>query len=52
MALALADGATLGSVGDLVLRELGVGVLYLAAGLALVRGFEWWSRRGASLSVM
>jgi ABC-2 type transport system permease protein len=51
-ARALADGAALGSVGDLVLRELGVGALYVVVGLGLIRGFEYWSRRGASLAVM
>ncbi len=51
-ARALADGAALTSVGDLLARELGIGVLYIVVGMALVRGFEWWSRRGASLSVM
>jgi ABC-2 type transport system permease protein len=45
----LADGGTLGEVGGLVLREIGVGGLYTVAGLALLGYFERESRRTASL---
>ncbi|MCW2793208.1 MAG: type transport system permease protein [Nocardioides sp.] len=45
----LADGSTLGDVGGLVLRELGVGALYTVAGLSLLRWFEDESRRKATL---
>jgi ABC-2 type transport system permease protein len=45
----LADGSGLGAVGGLLLRELAVGLLYTAAGLALLRLFENESRRSASL---
>lgn len=45
----LADGAGLGSVTGLVLRELGVGALFTVLGLAMLRFFEDESRRTASL---
>lgn len=45
----LADGATLGSVGDLVLGELAVGVVYAVLGLLLLRFLEQQSRRRATL---
>jgi ABC-2 type transport system permease protein len=45
----LADGAPLRDVGGLVLRELGIGALYTAAGLLLLRYFEDESRRRATL---
>lgn len=45
----LADGATLGSVGDLVLGELAVGVGYAVLGLLLLRYLEQQSRRLATL---
>jgi ABC-2 type transport system permease protein len=45
----LADGASLGSVGGLVGTELLVGVIYAAAGYALLRYFEVQSRRHATL---
>lgn len=47
----LADGAAFGTVTDLVLREAGVGALYVALGLAMLRGFEWESRRRATLEI-
>lgn len=47
----LADGASLGSVtGDLV-REVGVGLLYVVIGMAMLTYFEWESRRRATLEV-
>lgn len=45
----IADGASLGAVGGLVARELGVGLLYTVVGVVLLRYFEWDSRRTASL---
>jgi len=45
----IADGASLGSVGDLVLTELGVGALYAGLGLLLLRLLEQQSRRLATL---
>ena len=45
----LADGAGLGSVTGLVLRELGVGALFTVLGLVMLRFFEDESRRTASL---
>lgn len=45
----LANGSSLSSVTDLLLLELGVGVLYTALGLALLRYFEEESRRHATL---
>jgi ABC-2 type transport system permease protein len=45
----LADGDTLGSVGGLLLRELGVGAIYLVFGLLLLRWLETASRRYATL---
>lgn len=45
----LADGAALADVTGLVAREVGVGALYTAAGLALLGYFEDESRRRATL---
>jgi ABC-2 type transport system permease protein len=45
----LADGASLGSVLDLVGRELVVGVVYVGAGYGLLRFFENQGRRHATL---
>jgi ABC-2 type transport system permease protein len=45
----LADGASLGDVGDLLGAELLVGAIYGIAGYALLRWFETLSRRHASL---
>jgi ABC-2 type transport system permease protein len=45
----LADGASFGSVADLVGAELLVGGAYLAAGFALLRFFEGQGRRHATL---
>lgn len=48
-ARAIANGAGLGDVGGLVLRELGVGALYTVAGLGLLGWLEQESRRHATL---
>lgn len=45
----LADGSGLGAVDGLLLREVGVGLIYTVIGLALLRFFEDESRRRASL---
>jgi ABC-2 type transport system permease protein len=45
----LADGASLGSVADLVALEALVGLIYAAAGYALLRFMEVQSRRHATL---
>jgi ABC-2 type transport system permease protein len=45
----LADGSGLGAVDGLLLREIGVGLIYTVIGLALLRFFEDESRRSASL---
>lgn len=45
----LANGSSLGSVTGLLMRELGVGVLYTVFGLVLLRYFEDESRRHATL---
>jgi ABC-2 type transport system permease protein len=45
----VADGRSLGSAGGLVMRELGIGALYMVMGLALLRFFERESRRRATL---
>jgi ABC-2 type transport system permease protein len=45
-------GASLGSVRNLVLKELGIGAVYGAAGYALFRFFEAEGRRRASLEVI
>ena len=50
-ARAVADGSSLTSVQGLIGRELGVGVLYAVAGLAIIRFFETQSRRHASLGI-
>ena len=47
----VADGSSLSSVQGLIGRELGVGVLYAVAGLAIIRFFETQSRRHASLGI-
>ena len=48
----VADGAALAEVAGLVWRELGVGAAYVVIGMAMVRAFEHWSRRGAFLTQM
>lgn len=45
----LADTHPLGDVAGLIFRELGIGALYTAAGLGLLRYFEDESRRSATL---
>jgi ABC-2 type transport system permease protein len=45
----LADGETLGGVSGLVAAEAGIGVVYVVAGYALLRGLEVLSRRNATL---
>jgi len=50
-ARAVADGDSLTSVQGLIGRELGVGVIYAVAGLAIIRFFETQSRRHASLGI-
>ena len=45
----LADGAALGDVGGLVAAEALIGTLYAVAGYAILRYFEWESRRLATL---
>jgi ABC-2 type transport system permease protein len=50
-ARAVADGNSLTSVQGLIGRELGVGVIYAVAGLAIIRFFETQSRRHATLSL-
>lgn len=47
----LADGATMAAVGGDVLREAGVGLLYVVVGLVALRYFEWESRRRATLEM-
>jgi ABC-2 type transport system permease protein len=48
-ARALAGGESLGDVWRLVLVELGLGGAYVAVGYAVLRFFEWQSRRLATL---
>jgi ABC-2 type transport system permease protein len=45
----LADGASLGSVSDLIGTEVLIGSVYLFAGFLLLRFFEWQGRRHATL---
>jgi ABC-2 type transport system permease protein len=47
----VADGASIASVDGLLVRELGVGVVYVALGLGIIRFFELQSRRHATLSI-
>jgi ABC-2 type transport system permease protein len=47
----VANGSPISSVEGLLGRELGVGLLYAAAGLAIIRFFETQSRRHASLGI-
>lgn len=47
----LADGGAFSSVAGLVLREAGVGLIYVVVGLAMLRFFEWESRRRATLEI-
>ena len=44
-------GDTLGDVAGLLAGELAVGAAYFLAGMALLRFFEWQSRRHATLEV-
>jgi ABC-2 type transport system permease protein len=48
-ARAIADGASIGAAGDLLVKEALVGAVYLVVGLALLRLFEYEGRRTASL---
>ena len=48
----LAAGATLAGVGDLVAREALVGGVYAAIGFTMIRVFEGWSRRRATLEIV
>jgi ABC-2 type transport system permease protein len=50
-ARAVANGGSLDSVGGLLARELGVGLLYAVFGLAIIRYFERQSRRHATLAI-
>jgi ABC-2 type transport system permease protein len=50
-ARAVVDGRSIGDVQGLLGRELGVGLIYAVAGLAIIRFFETQSRRHASLGV-
>jgi ABC-2 type transport system permease protein len=45
----VANGATIDQVGDLLLTEGAIGLVYLLLGFALVRFFEYQSRRQATL---
>ena len=45
----LADGAALGDVGGLVLREAVIGVVYGVFGYAIIRAMEVLGRRNATL---
>ncbi|HET7173659.1 MAG TPA: ABC transporter permease [Nocardioidaceae bacterium] len=45
----VAAGSSLGDVSGLLLREVGLGALYFAIGLAALRWLEWESKRSASL---
>ena len=45
----VAAGATVGSVADLLLTEAGIGAVYVVAGLAMLRFFEYDGRRSATL---
>jgi ABC-2 type transport system permease protein len=47
----VADGGSLDSVGGLLGRELGVGLLYALLGLAIIRYLERQSRRHATLAI-
>lgn len=48
----IAAGASLGAVGDLVMTELGIGLVYAAVAFGLFRIFELESRRTASLEAI
>jgi ABC-2 type transport system permease protein len=47
----LADGATFSSVSGAVVREAGVGLVYVVIGMLMLSYFEWESRRRATLEV-
>jgi ABC-2 type transport system permease protein len=47
----VADGRSLSSVDGLLVRELGVGLIYAVGGLAIIRFFETQSRRHATLGI-
>jgi ABC-2 type transport system permease protein len=47
----LADGATFSSVSGALVREAGIGALYVLIGMAMLSYFEWESRRRATLEV-
>ena len=48
-ARAIANGASIGATSDLLLKELLIGEIYLAVGLAMLKFFEYEGRRSASL---
>lgn len=45
----IANGASIGATGDLLLKELLIGAIYLVVGLAMLRYFEYEGRRSATL---
>jgi len=45
----LAAGEPFSEVTGLLATELGIGIAYLAAGLVLLRVFEWQGRKHATL---
>ena len=45
----IADGASIGTASDLLLKEFAIGGVYLVIGLAMLRFFEFEGRRTASL---
>jgi ABC-2 type transport system permease protein len=47
----VADGRSISSVDGLLVRELGVGLIYAVGGLAIIRFFETQSRRHATLGI-
>jgi ABC-2 type transport system permease protein len=50
-ARSVADGRSISSVDGLLVRELGVGLIYAVGGLAIIRFFETQSRRHATLGI-
>jgi ABC-2 type transport system permease protein len=50
-ARAVANGASVTSVDGLLVRELGVGLVYVILGFGIIRYFETQSRRHASLGI-
>jgi ABC-2 type transport system permease protein len=45
----IANGASIGAAGDLLLKELLIGGIYLTIGLAMLKYFEYEGRRSAAL---